>query len=129
MPLPGTSTKTPSKLCPCIRDLYFDLLSEADKLGIPVTTIETGRDLERQTYYVKVGVSRTMKSKHVAQPFSLAFDIAPTEYLPLKGWNGNGKAWATLGKLGQKLGLTWGGAWKTIVDKPHFELDSCQCKD
>ena len=22
---------------------------------------------------------------------------------------------------GKKLGLTWGGDWKSIVDKPHFE--------
>lgn len=26
------------------------------------------------------------------------------------------------GKIGQSLGLEWGGAWKTIVDEPHFEV-------
>ena len=28
----------------------------------------------------------------------------------------------TLGKVGQSLGLEWGGAWKSISDEPHFEV-------
>ena len=28
----------------------------------------------------------------------------------------------TLGRVGQSLGLEWGGAWKTITDEPHFEV-------
>ena len=27
-----------------------------------------------------------------------------------------------VGKLGQSVGLEWGGSWKSIVDKPHFQL-------
>jgi hypothetical protein len=27
-----------------------------------------------------------------------------------------------VGKIGQSLGLEWGGAWTSIVDKPHFQL-------
>lgn len=27
-----------------------------------------------------------------------------------------------VGKIGQNIGLEWGGAWKKIVDKPHFQL-------
>lgn len=27
-----------------------------------------------------------------------------------------------VGKLGQSIGLEWGGAWKSPVDKPHFQL-------
>jgi peptidoglycan L-alanyl-D-glutamate endopeptidase CwlK len=27
-----------------------------------------------------------------------------------------------LGALGQSLSLEWGGAWKTIVDKPHYQF-------
>jgi len=29
-----------------------------------------------------------------------------------------------IGKLGKKQGLVWGGNWKTIVDKPHFQLSA-----
>jgi hypothetical protein len=27
-----------------------------------------------------------------------------------------------VGKIGQSLGLEWGGSWHSIVDKPHFQL-------
>lgn len=30
--------------------------------------------------------------------------------------------WDLLGLMGQKLGLTWGGAWKKFKDYGHFEL-------
>lgn len=27
-----------------------------------------------------------------------------------------------VGRIGQSIGLEWGGSWKSIVDKPHFQL-------
>ena len=27
-----------------------------------------------------------------------------------------------VGNIGQSIGLEWGGSWKSIVDKPHFQL-------
>ena len=27
-----------------------------------------------------------------------------------------------VGQIGQSLGLEWGGSWKSIIDKPHFQL-------
>lgn len=30
--------------------------------------------------------------------------------------------WQLLGLMAVQQGLTWGGNWKTIVDKPHVEL-------
>ena len=27
-----------------------------------------------------------------------------------------------VGKIGESIGLEWGGSWKSIVDKPHFQL-------
>jgi peptidoglycan LD-endopeptidase CwlK len=27
-----------------------------------------------------------------------------------------------VGKIGESLGLTWGGSWRGFVDQPHFEL-------
>ena len=31
-------------------------------------------------------------------------------------------AYKAVGALGMKLGLEWGGNWKTIQDEPHFQL-------
>lgn len=29
--------------------------------------------------------------------------------------------YAALGAIGKSMGLTWGGDWKSLVDRPHFE--------
>lgn len=29
-----------------------------------------------------------------------------------------------VGRIGQQIGFTWGGSWKTFVDKPHFQWDA-----
>ena len=34
----------------------------------------------------------------------------------------NVKLLNVVGKIGQSIGLEWGGSWKSIVDKPHFQL-------
>ena len=30
--------------------------------------------------------------------------------------------WGRMGELGQQLGLEWGGTWKRLNDRPHFQL-------
>jgi hypothetical protein len=134
MGLPGWASNDPDFLCGCIRDKYERLLDWAfsRKPFLALTTIETARNITRQKYYVKIGASRTLKSKHLVSDihsgFSLAFDIAPTEYLSLKAWNPKGPLWQELGKAGEKLGLEWGGRWKSFPDLPHFQLSKCECK-
>lgn len=34
----------------------------------------------------------------------------------------NVKLMNVVGKIGQSIGLEWGGSWRSIVDKPHFQL-------
>lgn len=36
--------------------------------------------------------------------------------------NPNDQSWDLLGKNAKDLGLTWGGDWKTLVDRPHVEM-------
>ena len=33
----------------------------------------------------------------------------------------DGPQYSTLGTIGKNLGLEWGGDWKNIVDRPHFQ--------
>jgi peptidoglycan L-alanyl-D-glutamate endopeptidase CwlK len=50
----------------------------------------------------------------------VAFDIVPI----LNGkaqWN-NDALWSKLGKLGQSIGIEWGGSWTNFKDKPHFQI-------
>jgi hypothetical protein len=35
-------------------------------------------------------------------------------------WNTN---WTAIGRIGKEEGFTWGGDFKTLIDKPHFEYN------
>lgn len=37
-------------------------------------------------------------------------------------YNNATKLFDKVGKLGQSIGLEWGGSWKSPVDRPHFQL-------
>lgn len=52
--------------------------------------------------------------------WGVAFDICRNE----KGreYDDSDGFFAKVGKIGESLGLTWGGSWKSFQDKPHFEL-------
>lgn len=142
MSIPGTSSADPLKLCPCMHEYYTQVLEAVDTepeiLPGGIVLIETLRDVERQEYYIKHGVSRTMHSLHLPQPpngLSLAFDICPRAYLNTKNWSPGGGLWDDLADialsddcpLALRLGVTWGGEWEGWKDYPHFQIDKCGC--
>ena len=61
-------------------------------------------------------ISWTLESNHMT---GNAFD-----FVPIKDgkawWNAPDPVWEQLGKIGESLGLTWGGRWPS-PDKPHLE--------
>lgn len=63
-------------------------------------------------------VTWTMKSRHIG---GKAIDITL--------FSGKNPVWDSkhydrAGKIGEELGLVWGGRWKRTPDRPHFELPS-----
>jgi hypothetical protein len=56
-------------------------------------------------------------SKHES---GAAFDIVPLNAQGQPDWGS--KHWDRLGALGKELGLTWGGDFTSLKDRPHFEL-------
>lgn len=50
--------------------------------------------------------------------WGLAFDAAPYENGKIST---NDAKFNEMGKLGQEVGLEWGGAFKSLSDKPHFQ--------
>jgi len=54
----------------------------------------------------------------------LAFDVVPTVNGELQ-W-GDQQAFETVGRIGEELGLNWGGRWPQFKDYPHFETDSAR---
>ncbi len=95
--------------------------------GVKVIVTSTLRDQDYQTQLYNQG--RSVPGKIVTNAaligphgFGLAYDVAPvTSDGKTILWNDNAK-WKIIGAEGKKLGLTWGGDWKSICDKPHFEL-------
>jgi len=51
--------------------------------------------------------------------WGLAFDASPLENGKISN---NINKFMTMGKLGEQVGLEWGGSFKSIVDYPHFQV-------
>lgn len=53
--------------------------------------------------------------------FRRAFDVVPLDSDGRCVWN-DSNLWLRIGRLGQALKLEWGGDFKTLKDKPHFQF-------
>lgn len=95
--------------------------------GLPVLVVETVRDLEYQANLYAQG--RTKPGKIVTNQktpsfhwdkVALAFDICKN----VKGHEyDDADFFRRCGVIGKKMGFTWGGDWKSLPDKPHFQWD------
>ena len=109
-------------------NLYLQALVQEMLFYMDISVIEGLRDLETQKRYVRDGVSKTLASKHLE---GLAVDLYPypcprtsTGEIDSKSprWDQMARvAYYCAGKLGIP-NLEWGGTWKSLVDKPHFQL-------
>ena len=100
----------------------MELIARATEAVIPVFIVDTLRTPEEQDANIRNGVSWTRNSKHLTGD---AIDLCPYLTFQLHGpdklqWDGTDPAWITLGRLGESLGLVWGGRWKQ-KDMGHFE--------
>lgn len=80
------------------------------------------RTKERQAQMVKEGKSKTMQSKHID---GKAVDLYPlTDDKKQVDWNGFEMLakYMKFAASEMQVDIVWGGDWKSIVDKPHFEL-------
>jgi peptidoglycan L-alanyl-D-glutamate endopeptidase CwlK len=111
-------------LHPKLQELCKKHIEACNARGVTIQVTNTLRDAEYQAYLYAQGRTRTgsivTNMKEIGpHGFGLAYDVVPV----VKGnaaWNDN-KLWTIIGDEGKKLGLTWGGDWKSISDKPHFE--------
>lgn len=87
--------------------------------------VEGLRTKETQAEYVKKGVSQTMNSRHIV---GQAVDLAPLENGVIDWNNKKGQFDAVAKAMLQaakelNVKITWGGNWKSLVDKPHFQIE------
>ncbi|WP_438712313.1 M15 family metallopeptidase [Aquimarina muelleri] len=113
-------------LHPKIRTKAKEFIIRAQKeLGIQLRVTSALRTWEEQTRLYNKGRSAPGKRVTNARAgqsyhnYGLAFDVVEIK---------NGKAiwnnpnWQKIGELGKSIGFEWGGDWKKMVDKPHFQM-------
>jgi len=124
------SRKSKAKLETCHPDLQR-LFNEVIK-HVDCTILEGVRTLEKQKEYVRKGVSKTLKSKHLEQDDGYSYAVDCMKY-PID-WNDNARNYMFAGyvkgvanSLGIdiRIGADWNGNFtakdQSFHDLPHFE--------
>ncbi len=112
-------------LHPKVKELAVKLLEEAERQGLKIGISETYRSPERQDYLYAQGRTRpgrivtyvkgsSMSSYH---QWRLAFDV----YHNVRGDEYNHTVLDKVGRIGESIGLEWGGGWSGFKDSPHFQ--------
>lgn len=113
-------------LKPKVKALAEELTKKCLDEGIKILIYQTYRSKKEQDkLYVK---GRTEKGKIVTNAkggysfhnYGVAFDCAPVSERGRIDWR-NIELFKKVGKMGQSLGLEWGGSWKKFPDYPHFQ--------
>jgi peptidoglycan L-alanyl-D-glutamate endopeptidase CwlK len=112
-------------LHPSIRNVARNFINEAEKQGIKLRVTSALRTFAEQDELYAQG--RTKPGNIVTNArggfsnhnFGLAFDVVPIVNGKAQ-WNS--KDWNKIGQIGKSFGFVWGGDWKGLVDKPHFEM-------
>jgi len=136
--MPKFSNRSKSKLNTChplLQELFNEVIKRVD-----CTIVEGIRSLETQKEYVRKGVSKTLKSKHLKQADGYSYAVDCIAY-PID-WKDSSRNYMFAGyvkgvadSLGIdiRLGADWNGNFtakdQTFHDQPHFELRSTNRKD
>ena len=113
------------ELHPYLQAKALQLLEEAKRQGLKAKVIDTYRSPARQDHLYAQGRTRsgsivtyaTGKDLSSYHNWRLAFDCIQD----IPGKEFDAAFLAKLGKIGQSLGLEWGGGWSGFTDAPHFQ--------
>ena len=123
-------------LHPDAQYLGLKLISECAKQGINILIGECVRTMaEQDALYAKGRTTsgnivtkargKTYSSMHqwgVAFDIYLNMDIDKDGKTSDDAFNNSTGMFERIGKIGQSIGLEWGGSWISIKDRPHFQL-------
>lgn len=116
-------------LChPKLQTLSAQLMKECESRGLKIRIGETLRTKEEQDELYAQG--RTKPGQIVTNAKGSSYSSYHQWGTAFDFFRNDGKGayydsdefFAKVGKIGVSLGLEWGGNWKSIVDKPHFQL-------
>lgn len=115
-----------NKLHPDVKILANKLVKECAKQGLKVKITDTLRTKKEQDDLYAQG--RTKPGNIVTYSeypdsyhcWGIAFDVC--QNIKGKEFDESTGFFDKVGKIGQSLGLEWGGSWTTFRDRPHFQL-------
>lgn len=110
---------------PITRGMCQRWLEDVTLAGLAVRITHTLRTLDEQAHLYAKG--RTLPGPIVtnarpgqsAHNHGMAFDFCFAGAMPYPP--PEDIRWNQAGEIGEKLGLEWGGRWKTLQDRPHFQ--------
>lgn len=121
------------------KPLAMEVLARLVERQVCVLIVQTSRTIEEHHANLANGTSATTLSKHLPRVLrgvgtgtaddgkADAIDLCPYELYQLHGpdklqWGDADPAWAVIGEVGERLGLRWGGRWKSPHDPGHLEF-------
>lgn len=117
-----------TQLHPALQDKIAQLIIKCNAQGLKIGIGECLRTVAEQNALYAQG--RTKPGKIVTKAkgdtyssmhqWGVAFDFYRND--GLGAFNDNDGFFTNVGRIGKSLGLEWGGDWKSIKDKPHFQL-------
>ena len=107
-------------LChPELQQKAAELVEKCKQQGLIIKITDCLRDEAEQADCVRRGTS-SLSYPRSHHNWGTAFDFCRNDG---KGaYNDNDGFFTKVGKIGQSIGLEWGGGWYSPVDKPHFQL-------
>ena len=120
---------------PTLTDKVTRMLHALAELGFPMMVTDGVRTLAQQQALYAQGRSKPgkivtnadgvrVKSNHQPKPDGYGHAVDCCFLVDGKpSWDGT-LPWKLYGEMAKALGLSWGGDWKSITDKPHIEMPS-----
>ena len=104
------------QLVPGLRAAAIAHVNALREAGLPAVIIDARRSAARQRAYLAAGKSRSLKSYHLV---GRAYDIG---WLGVRDRDVPDAWWNYAGSVGKAIGFRWGGDFRSLIDKPHFEF-------
>lgn len=110
-------------LKPKVQRLADSFIQACNEQGIEIIIIEGYRSIKRQNELYEKGrttpgpIVTNAKGGQSLHNYGVAFDIC----FLVNGNRTYSGDWEKVGKIGESLGLEWGGNWISFRDRPHFQ--------
>lgn len=122
----GVKDPATGELRPLARRLADNLIELCGLAGMTIFITDGFRSKEEQDRLYAIGRTIDLDKKIVTNAkggyshhnYGIAFDVA----FLVDGKLSYDGDWEKVGRMGEILGMTWGGRWKGLVDRPHFEI-------